>query len=230
MATSTTTYLEVANAVLLNMNERTVPALTGMLGTQLKNTIRSALNALADSSNWIWLDDTVNASSWSGSHAILDTNVSRVRAVSWSGGIAYIPVDFVDRQQFDYRQIVAYSNVARPLRWTYVDQNIIALNPYPTTSDEQAKIWFYVQRNLSLPTSESGVFGMPEQFVELLILGATAMYALRHNEDSAMANAFNVEYQDKLTVYRNRHSTAPAQHVNMYPGFKIKSYGNSTYR
>ena len=230
MATSTSTRLDVGNAILLNFNERTVPALTGQMGSQLLNVITTALNAISDASDWLFLQDKINAVSWNSNLATLPTNTSRVKQVSYqptSGG--YLNLDFVAEPEFDQRLPVSYATGNRPTRWTFDDYNIIRVDPYPTTTTEQARIWFYIQTYLTLPTSDSGVFSMPEQFVPLLIRRCNAEYALRHSGDAGLASAFTVEYQDTLKALRSRHMIAPGQAINLYRGRKVSSYGNSTY-
>ena len=216
---STSTLLDVANAVLLNMNERTVAALSGQLGLQLKNTIESALNELADASNWNFLGTVVNSTSWSGGRATMPSNTSRVRGVSWSNTTSgSTPITFVERQAFDQIPLRTYASSGRPNRWTFADDNVVLLNPYPTTPIEQSYVWFYIQEVLNLPTSDNSFFDIPQQYIQLLISCATSMYALRHNDDIGNAAAFRAEYEMKLKAFQLRHMTSPAQALNMYPG------------
>lgn len=230
MANSTSTRLDVGNAILLNFNERTVPALTGQMGSQILNVITTSLNAISDASDWLFLQDKINAVSWTSNLATLPTNTSRVKQVSYAptnGG--YLNLDFVAEPEFDQRFPVSYTSGNRPTRWTYEDYNIIRLDPYPTTTLEQGRIWFYIQTYLTLPANDLGVFAMPEQFIPLLIRRCNAEYALRHSDDAGLAGAFNLEYQDSLTAMRGRHMIAPGQGINLYRGRKVSSYGNSTY-
>lgn len=218
MATSTSTLLEVVNRVLLNANERTLTTTTPLIGQQVKECIRSALYQMTKLGEWTWTQAKVNASSWSSQVATLPATTQRVKAMSWDNddGIL-IPIQFISRSLFDGYELEAYTdNTGRPNYWTIVDYNVVHVNPYPNSAGERIKIWFYTNKYISLPSSDSGTFDMPEEFTNLLVLGATSMFYKRHMEDINVSRAFEDEFVVELQQARARQMTIPAQSFNLY--------------
>lgn len=230
MATSTTNLLEVGNAVLANVNERPLPSLSGLTGIQIRNAIRDSLIEINNAADWVWLQDRINPTAWSGSIAYLSNNVSQIRSVGYqpstvANQTSIRTLQFLTPEEYDHYPLVSYTTGARPLRWTYFDYNAIRVNPYTTDVTEQAKLWCYVRYNLSLPSSESTAFAMPEEFIPLLITKTTQRYALRHMEDAGLAAAFEAEYQQLLQQHRGRHTVIPHKKLNLYGGTR-STYGS----
>lgn len=218
MATSTSTLLEITNRVLLNSNERPLSNTTPLIGQQVKECIRSTLYQMTKLGEWTWTQDKVNASSWSNQVATLATTTQRIKAMAWDNddGIL-IPIHFVARGLFDGYEIDSYNDTTgRPRYWTIVDYNVVHVNPYPNTNDERAKIWFYINKYITLPTADANTFNMPEEFTNLLVTGATAAFIKRHMGDPSTARAFEEEFLVELQQARARQMTVPGKHFNLY--------------
>lgn len=218
MATSTSTLLEVTNRILLNANERTLSNTTPLIGQQVKECIRSALYQMTKLGEWTWTQDKVNASSWSSQAATLATTTQRVKGMSWDNGDGIlIPIQHISRPLFDGYELEAYTDdTGRPNYWTTIDYNVIHVNPYPNTANERAKIWFYINKYITLPSTDGSTFDMPEEFTNLLIVGATALFYKRHMDDIQVAQAFENEFVVELQQARARQMTLPAQSFNLY--------------
>lgn len=219
---STSTLLDVCNAALGNVNEPTITTLNTQRGLQLKSAVRTALMQMSQDNDWIWLSDTINFASWTGNIATLPSNVSRIRGVSWLGTSTggYVPITCTTIQEFDQRPLVTSTTNARPLQWALYDHNRVKFNPYPTSTADKAKIFAYVQYILSIPTSDNGVFTMPEECVELLKLLVSGLYAARHMEDVALTQLYMQEYAASLQSMRSRHQMVPSQMMNLYKGYR----------
>lgn len=225
MATSTSTLLEVCNRVLLNANERTLTATTPLIGQQVKECVRQALHAISRN-EWLWNQGKVNASSWTLSVATLPTNTQRVKAVMWDNDNGQlIPLKYMHRWDFDQYELDDYAdNTVRALYYTLVDQNIVHVNPYPTTSAERNKIWFHTSLTITLPATDATTFAMPEDFTDLVVLYATSLYVKRHAEDLQLSRSFEEEYLIQLNQVRARQTITPQHAHNLYRGSKLSSY------
>lgn len=226
MAQSTTTLLEVANAVLLNVNERQVSTLVNNQGQQLKNAISATLRKISNESNWPWLEDIITGT-WTGNLVTLPTTVASIKGVYWTGTSARaLLVGWLSRELFSRYQLTSYASGGRPLWWTMEDYNSFRVNPYPTVGSEQDKVTAFVYSNLALPSTDSSVFSIPEHFIDVLILGATALYAARHMEDDKLYQLFMTEYQMGMNIMRSRHYSTPGKNMNLYGGPR---YGRDQY-
>lgn len=226
MATSTTTLLQVANAILLNVNERPIATLVNNQGEQLKNVIRTTLRKISHDNKWPWLEATV-AGTWSGNLVTLPSNTSRIIGVFWQSTVSRaLPLRWIHKDNFNAYQLDSYSSGGRPIWWTMEDFNSYRVNPYPTTAPEQAFITANVYNTLELPLTDTGVFAMPEEFIDLLILGGTALYANRHMEDDKLYQTFMTEYLSGMNIMRSQNYSTPAKAMNLYGG---PTYGRDNY-
>lgn len=231
MATSTSTLLEVANRVFLNANERTLTALTPLIGQQVKECIRAAYYKIMREGEWLWTQQKGAASSWSSEVATLPSNTQRIKMVSWQNDdtdYILIPLTFLTRPEFDAYVLDTYNSTTlpgRPLYWTLTDYNIARVNPYPGDATERAKVLFYYQTIPSFPSSDSTTFSLPEDFIPLLVLIATAMFIKRHSDDAGLARNFEEEYQIEMIQLRARQMLVPNNSFNLYRGRKHSSYG-----
>jgi hypothetical protein len=226
MATSTTNLITAANAILLNINERTQGNLSSLLGLQVKGAIASSLNLISNLAEWSWLKDKVNAN-WSGNTATISGNVANINQVLYHTTDNYIPVVHVSRYEFDRMQPLGVFTTATdgyPRWWTMLDLNSAQFNPYPTTITAQNYIYFYIQRFLSIPTTETGLFAMPEFLIPLLIKRATAELALSRLEDANLYGAYISQYEEEAQLLRNRQRLEPGGTSNAYKGGRYGRY------
>lgn len=228
MSVSTSTRLEVTNRILLNCNERPLTTTSSVLiGTQVVEVIRAAYYKLMRESEWLWTQEKINATSWSGKAAILPSNVQRVKMVSYENedGINF-PLNFQDLYVFDQQLLETYSSTSygRALYWTAKDVQTIWVNPYPGDATERARIWFYVNQIPTFPTLDSSTFSVPEDFIPILVLMGTGMFVKRHGEDLNLARAFEEEYLAELMQLRARQMLTPNNSFNLYKGRRHSSY------
>lgn len=229
MATSTSTLLTVCNRILLNCNERTISDTSStLIGQQVRECVRSALISLCKFGEWTWTNDRVTASSWSAQVATLGTDVHRIKAVSWQNADVdsiLIPIKFATRGVFDQYVLEAYTDdVGKPRYWTLIDYNVVHVNPYPNNAEQRAKIFFYVNRWYTIPSTDAGTFSIPEEFISMLVLNATAHFIKRHMDDPNISRSFEDEYIAELTQARARQMTIPGQAWNMYRGRRTSAY------
>jgi len=215
------TLLELANNVLLSVNERPLPNLNGLQGAQLKTCITYALNRTSQLTDWDFLMERRNANSWSGSVATLDTDVQRVKGVYWriplSGGASRrVAIPFMQTPEFlalEHNQPFD-STTAKgtyPTRYTTVGWDRFQFNPYPTDPAGQNQVEFDVVRYLTLPVNDNGSFTCPDFFIPLVQKLAAAEYARNHLEDTGLANSFTMLWESEAQTLRDRHRTTGNQ-------------------
>lgn len=218
MATSSSTLLQVANAVLLAVNEREVAALNTQQGQQLKNCIRMTVKQLQEESDWPWLTAQLNGT-WTG-NLVTFSNTSRIKSVFWQNVVGStshnIYIRAVDRLTFDGIALSSYSSAGRPRYWCIEEHNSIRVVPYPTVLVEQNKIFANVSLTIPMPVGDNDTFNIPETYMELVKLLATGLYALQHLDDKETYGIYLGLYQQHLSSYRSRHYNSPGQAMNLY--------------
>lgn len=204
MATSTSTLLEVCNDVLLGVNERPLANLSSTIGLQVKAAVRQALRTICLDGTWNWLEDRVNASSWTGNTATLPTTVVRVHDVSILQSNRYLTIPYVQtRNEFEENVVYSYSDTTtRPFAWYADEPNIIRVNPYPTTVAAQNLIFFNVINYTDIPSGDSGLFAIPETFIPALTVRAKAEFSLSRSEDLNLFSTYMGLYEKELTQLR----------------------------
>lgn len=116
-----------------------------------------------------------------------------------------------DGQKVAWRDFFrAYPDVANatpgaPSRWTQYAGNILLSTP---TDQDYTMTLFYIRKPKTL-TQNSDVPEIPEEFSELLILGAFKRI-LERNEDFDLANEVDVDYQRILLQLVNRYGARDA--------------------
>lgn len=219
---STSTLLDVGNSVLTNVGERPQVTLNNTLGSIVKESISDALVELSVLNDWQFTRALVLAESWSNDTANLTANVNRVRKVYWDKQRGYYSLPFIPLEEYLTYSLESFNtdtltNV--PRCWTYGSGfNEIRVNPYPTDSTQQARVLFEVQTFIALPSTETNTFSLPEAFVNLVKLRASATFALRHLSDTALQSQFSRLYETALTQMRNRGMGLPSSGYNLYRG------------
>jgi len=218
MAQSTTTLLQAANDILLGIGERPVTNFGSNLGAKAKSVIITATYDVGSLDDWSWLITKRNADGWSDNKAILN-NRRRVYDVQYRSAVGkpYVDVRYVFPKDFDNETLKGYSTSGSyPLKYTLDSELSVLLNPYPTTTDEQIKIFFRTADVIVPPTTLTGTFPVPERFVELIKKRALYYLALRHLDDSAMASMFNSEYEVLAQRLRDTERSHAVGELNMY--------------
>lgn len=95
---------------------------------------------------------------------------------------------------------VANETPAQPSYWTQYAGNILLSAP---TDQEYTMTLFYIKRPTKLE-EDANVPELPEEFAELLVLGAF-IRILKRNEDFDLAAQESIEYQRILTLLVNRY-------------------------
>lgn len=109
--------------------------------------------------------------------------------------------------------------------WTLYAGNVLTSAP---TDKEYKMTMFYIRKPITLK-QDGDVPEIPEEFSELLILGAF-MRIQRRNEDFDLALSTEKEYTDKLTLLVNRYgfreADGPIKMKNGQIIRRIREYGN----
>lgn len=221
---SSSTLLTVVNKVLIASSERELSATAGnLLGSKVKLAVELALNDLS-LYDWPWLQKRINATSWSTDTATLATNVRNVKEVLWDTSVGSftnkIVVPYVDDIDYEHYDLEA-STGATPLRWTFSKDsgpNVVRVNPYPSTVALQARCYFTVAQTLSIPAADATTFAIPEQFIPLLIKGATAYFHQMQTENPNLVNIWKQELQEESYTRTAKQSTVHPKYYTMYRG------------
>ena len=201
MTQSVTNLLQVVQQVLRNIGERPVVN----LNVPRSNVIQKTLDAIKDGlrevemmADWTWMRQQIRATSWVNEAATVP-NILRLY------GVHYIPPSPtftqlsypVPQVSLEHFQVYTYTPLINawnyPSYFAYLNADTYLFNPYPTTIPQQNAIVFTVQRETTLPTAETGTFGMPERYMTLLINHVCYMMAVRHLDSNQTAAAFATE-------------------------------------
>lgn len=218
MAQSTTTLLQAANEVLIDLGERPILNFGGNLGIKIKSAMTSATRDIGLLEDWSWLIHRRNADAWDGHTAIL-TNRRRLFKVEYQTAPlqAYQKVQYVDRDTFDRAPILSYSvSGGYPLKYTTGPELTVELNPYPTTDDEKIKIWFSAVDAIVPPSTVGSLFPVPERFVELIKKRALYYMAIRHLDDASAASMYNNEFEVLAQRFRDTERQHTVGQMSMY--------------
>lgn len=218
MAQSTTTLLQLANAVLIDVGERPIINFGSNLGSKVRSAITSATYDVGALDDWSWLQARRNADAWAGNKAILN-NRRRLYKVQYQpgSGAPFQDVRYKFSEDFDRLNITSYSTTnGYPIDYTTDAELSVFLNPYPDTNDERAKIWFTAVDTISPPTTNNGAFPVPERFVELIKKRALYYMALRHLDDAQMAAMFNNEFELLGQRLRDTERSHTVGQLNMF--------------
>lgn len=216
---STTTLLGAVNRVLELIGERRVTSLTSPIATLTKNIITDQVNEMATVHDWSWTRDRITATSWVLQTATL-SNVSKIWSVV--GGDAtygFRDAAFLEKNVFNTTSMTSYDYVTYPYGaprwWTIKNYLEVDVNPYPSDSSSQARVFFDVTRLIIPPTLSTQTFSIPEQFISLIIYRAAAVLAIAHLNDEATAAQMMNIYEMYAQRARQTDGLHPARGLTM---------------
>ncbi len=227
MATSTLTKLDIANNVLNACGERAQTSTAGVLGNVLTSCLREAIWSVCGSADWNELRSVINASSWSADAATLPDTTYRIRNVFWytspdgqpetNYDYYHILVPYVDLEQYKTFTLVPFeSNANSPCRWTIETKNKVLVNPYPTNTVGQNKVFFEVFRYPELPSTDTSNFNVSDLLTNLIQYKASVLFAIKHLNDNNLAQIYMLEYDNLAKQNRISDSGQSTQGYNMY--------------
>lgn len=222
-ATSTDDLITFANAIYLEVNESPQTSTSNSLGIRIKTAIKSALVDVCTLADWPWMLSFQPAESWSNEIATLPANTRQVKFVTQTrvGGGRRLP-SFLPTETFYQQNLQSFTGAGGGIvkNYTHLDYRSIAVNDFPADSASQAEVLFFIARFVTLPTSDSSNFSMPDEYMELLRLKSTANFALSHLADRPLSQSFNDRYSALAQRYREKIRRAPTTGNNMYRNWR----------
>lgn len=216
---SATTLLGCVNRVLELIGERRVTSLSSPIATLTKNIITDQVNEMSTVHDWSWTRDRITATSWVLQTATL-SNITKIWSVVAGDATAgYRDASFLEKNVFNTQSITAYDYVTYPYGspryWTIRNYIEVDVNPYPSDSSSQARVFFDVTRLITPPTLATQVFTIPEQFLPLVIYRAAAILAIAHLNDEATAAQMMNIYELFAQRARQTDGIHPARGLTM---------------
>lgn len=221
---STSDLITFANSIYLEVNESPQASTSNSLGTRVKSAIEEALIDLCTSADWPWMQSFQPAESWINEVATLPENTRQIRfAIQERTNSSPRPIPFLPQQTF-YQQVLtsftgADGGIVR--NYTQLGHRDVAVNFYPADSASQAQVKFYIVRFVTLPSSDSSNFAIPDNFMPLLRLKATSNFALSHLADNDLSRLFNAKYEQMSQRFRDKVRNAPTTGNNIYRNWRI---------
>jgi hypothetical protein len=224
IAQSTDDLITFANAVYLEVNESPQNSTSNSLGTRVKTSIKDALIDLCTQSDWPWMQSFQVAESWLNEVATLPINTREIRfVIQERTNTSSRPVPFLPQQTFYQQDLVSFTGADGGIvrNYTQLGYRDVALNHYPADSASQAQIKFYVVTFVTLPSSDSSKFAIPDNYMPLLLLKTCSNFAISHLADNELATMFNTRYIDMVQRFRANIRNAPATGTNMFRNWRI---------
>jgi hypothetical protein len=217
MTSSTSTMLQVVNKVLLNVGERQVTAFTSPTALKALNAVEEALREIENLDDWSWTRSEVTASSWSNEVATLPT-FQRIHQVTYQVDTnSRREVSFIDKQSFNLTSLRAFNSTQDVgSYYTIIDDNTIALNPYPTDATTRGNFKFLVSLPLVIGLLPASVLPVPERLILMVVKLASYLMAVRHLDDTNIAKNFRSEFEAVLSMVRSRETLLPTRGTNMF--------------
>ena len=221
---STQDLITFVNSVYLEVNESPQASTSNSLGTRVKSSIEDALVDLCMASDWPWMQSFQPAESWLNEVATLPENVRDIKFVIQNRtNTSPRPVRYMPQQTFYQQNLTSFSGADGGIvhNYTRLGHRDVAVNHYPTDSASQAQLSFYVVRFVTLPSSDSSKFAIPDNYMPLLRLKASSNFAVSHLADSTLAELFNTRYEQMKQRYREMIRNSSDKSSNMYRQWQI---------
>ena len=216
---NTVRLIDAVNTVLESIGERKVTSFNSPVARKANQSVQEALVDIATSHDWDWLKDTILAISWLQDTAYIG-DVQKVYAVSVGDStIGTRLVPWVDKITYDVRpvtpmlatEVYPYSSYYTQPKYGY-----ISVNPYPTTSSQQAFYRFSVLKDIIPPSDLLDKFPLPSRFMPLVYYRAGFSMAMNHLDDADSAQMFARQYDTLLMRLRDRERDIPQSSANMF--------------
>lgn len=184
------------------------------------SSIKQAAIEVSLASQWSWLTEIVNGSSftWSAEKATLNS-IREVKWVKWRNGTqSYVDIPAVPLRNFYVEPTQSYTNLnTYPVYYTVRDTEL-SFNPYPASADARAALHIFVVKDYSAmyPTVDSGTFGMPARFLDCVEAKATYHMNVRHSHDKAEAQFWQAQYETNLRRLMTLDKNLPDNIANMF--------------
>lgn len=224
---STLTKLQIVNNAMNSIGERSLSAVSGILGNMAESSLREAIFFVCNQNEWRELYSVVNADSWSAQRATMPLRTYRVREVFWytsPDGAAEAAYDypkslipFTTIQEFEQETLYPFDdNAARPLNWARETEDIVVVNPYPTNTLARSKVFFGVYRYPVLPTADTDTFSTSDLLTNLIQYKTAELLAVKHLGDMELAAAMNKIYLEFFNQHQLSDGGVPS--LNMFRG------------
>ena len=230
MPQSTTTLIELVNRVLLDVGERIVTVLSSPAARKATEYCKEAFLDVQTFHDWSWQLDFFTATSWDNEKAVFD-NIKRIRSMQFDNDRKRINVPYIDPPNFyESQELTSFTdNSAVPCNFTIIQEDTVALNPYPTDTAGQVRVKIYGYRNFPAPTLPDEVFDLPEYFIPLVTKRAVYMMLVRHLGELNEADALSLEFVTKLNFMKTQDKATTTRGLNMYKNLRAINYARGTY-
>lgn len=217
MTSSTSTMLQIVNKVLLNVGERQVTAFTSPTALKALYAVEEALREIENLDDWSWTRQEVTATSWVNEVATLPL-FQRIHQVTYQvSATTRRELVFLDKQSFNLTDLQPFGSTSDVGRYyTIIDDNTLAVNPYPTTAPSRLLFKFLVTTPLVISLLPTSTLPVPERLILLVTKLASYLMAVRHLDDTNIARNFRSEFEAQLVMIRTRESLTPSRGTNMY--------------
>jgi hypothetical protein len=188
-ATSDTTLLSAVNRILLDTGERPVQNVNNNIARKAVSALAVGLEKLSNVRDWGFMRETTPAVSWVNNRATLPA-VHKLFSVTYHAQGNTKVLTPVERDIFPWTQLVA----GYPDWYHQINESEVIFHPYPSTPTEQLKVLFSYLKPLVMPTTNEGVFPIPERFMNVLHLAACAGFIRAHLDDSQASSQYEQEF------------------------------------
>ncbi len=226
MAISTTTLLEAVNTILRNVGERTASSTTATAAAEKAKTFMD--EAWLDHQyfvDWSWQRDEFTPTSWD-SEKVTFSELKRITSVRWDNDSNINPIAEVDYTTFyNLGSLSTFTdNGGSPVKFCVIDEDTIAIEPYPTDVTGQARLSILGYKLHPLPASDTDTFDCPESHILTIIKKATAIMLQRHLGEVNEAQALEQDYLRKLQILSTKDVRTSVSGINMFRRFDREVY------
>jgi hypothetical protein len=170
--------------------------------------------------HWEWLQLRIPCTNWNEFIARLPPNQAVYRVDVGDSVVGYKQLIEITPETFSTVPPTEYTGELDAARhFAKVDDLTFWINPYPNDLESQARVRFWIQDSIAVPTVASDVFAnVPERMIALFVKKLSYHLATRHLGDFNLASAFQGEFEQLVQSYRNREAGNTNRSLNMYGG------------
>lgn len=205
---STTTLLELANRVLLNAGEQPTRTLTETVAAKRAVLcVKRAVTDIALLGSWTFLRHVTSPTAFDNTAHTAEVDLNQVEDVWYDG----CPLRFREWQP----QAQVKVSTGEPMTWTTVNHQLIQLDPWPGTTEQQAKVRVVGHKYPPVMQDGTDTPSIPEVFIDALVARATGAFFVRHLGDPGLGNQYNNEFEVTIQQLRDLDRGAPRRIGNM---------------